>query len=85
MSSRAQHYREAERLLQETKDETCVWAQGVRERMLYTAAIHADLACVPLSVYNEYLDLQYTEVLREDVVNTPPPDSRDWLKDDEAD
>jgi len=41
MSSRAEHYREAERLLADTLDPTCVWEAGARERMIAAAHVRA--------------------------------------------
>ena len=85
MSSRAQHYRQAERILADIADfdEKGVWAAGARERALNEAEIRAHLANVSDETYNEYLDLLSLEAMREEVAGTPPPDSRDWLKDDD--
>jgi hypothetical protein len=93
MSSRGQHFRQAERLLD---DVVVVRAQRADTNavhltsgtpdpaeLLNEAQVHAMLALVGSAAYEEYLDLVHTERLREDVVNAPPPDTRDWLKDDE--
>jgi len=80
MSSRGQHYRQAERLLEQAQEAT---SGPMMDELLTEAKIHAQLASVSTSVYQEYLDLGYTEALRDEVVATPPPDSRDWLKDDD--
>jgi hypothetical protein len=80
MSSRAEHYREAERLLADTLDPTCVWEAGARERMIAAAHVRAQLSCMSDESYNDYLDLISSEHLREEVVHMPGQDSRDWLK-----
>ena len=51
MRDRADHYAEADRLLEEVKDNKVIWAGGARERMLSAAIVHAVLACAPNEVY----------------------------------
>ena len=50
MRTRSDHYAEADRLLEEVRDQTCVWAQGARERMLTAAIAHALLATASTEV-----------------------------------
>jgi len=83
MSSRAEHYREAERLIADSHDQSCVWEPGARERMLKEAEIRATLANTSDDAYNEYLDLLSMESLREEVAKQPGPESRGWLMGDE--
>ena len=93
MSSRAQHYRQAERLLEQaqqieeaTTDALANGATVEREGtpiLLAAAQIHADLANVGDAAYSEYLDLLSAEQLREEVVGTPAEDSRQWLIEDD--
>ena len=88
MSSRGQHFREAERLLADLPELGPKPSQLDLERRILAvgeARAHAQLAAVPNEVFNEYLDLTYTEHLRDEVVGTPPPGTRDWLKDDDQD
>ena len=48
MSHRSDHYAEADRLLEEVKDQSCVWADGSRELILMAAIAHALLGLCPL-------------------------------------
>ena len=80
MSSRAQHYREAERLLSESEDPT--WANtptpwSPRPR---SAPPWPPSATTPTT---STWTLRSLEETREEVAGTPSPESRDWLKDDD--
>ena len=50
MRGREDHYAEADRLLEEVKDQSCVWADGSRELILMAAIAHALLATAPSEV-----------------------------------
>ena len=91
MSSRAQHFREAERLLDEAQEHrdhirSTFDAPGMTAStgviiasLVATAQVHATLASIGDGAFDEYLDLTSVERLREEVANTPDADSRDWL------
>ena len=80
MSSRAQHYREAERLLSESEEPNL---GEYADSLVAKAQVRATLATISDDAYNEYLDLRSLEETREEVAGTPSPESRDWLKDDD--
>jgi len=86
MSNRGQHFRQAERLLDDLPElPPKPSPMDIERRILAVgeARAHAQLASVSNEVFNEYLDLTYTEHLRDEVVGTPAADTRDWLKDDD--
>lgn len=64
MSSRAQHYRQAERILADIADfdEKGVWAARARERALKESEIRAHLANVGDETYNEALEARAMEL-----------------------
>ena len=85
MSSRAQHYREAERLLEALPPDKRGDTLAIKARVLTLeeAQVHAMLATVHDDAYSEYLDLKSMEEMRERVAGMPDATSRDWLKDDD--
>ena len=88
MSSRAQHYREAERILADLPELGLKPDRlGIERRILAVgeARAHAQLATMGDAAYSEYLDLRNTERLRESVASTPQAESRQWLIADEDD
>jgi len=80
MTSRAQHYREAERLLSESEDPT---RANTPTPWSPKAQVRATLVTISDDAYNEYLDPRSLEETREEVAGTPSPKSRDWLTDDD--
>ncbi len=81
MTSRAQHYREAERLLYESEAPNL---GEYADSRVAKAQVRATLATISDDAYNEYLDLRsLEEETREEMAGTPSPESRDWLKDDD--
>lgn len=78
MSSRGQHFREAERIL---ADHSAL----EDEFPLTIAAIHAQLATMGDTAYREYLDLLSMEHAREEVAATPEPISREWIFEEDED
>ena len=69
MSSRAQHYREAERLLEALPPDKRADTLAMKARVLTLeeVQVHAMLATVHDDAYSAYLDLKSTEEMRERV------------------
>ena len=86
MSSRAQHYREAERLLEALPPDKRADTLAMKARVLTLeeVQVHAMLATVHDDAYSAYLDLKSTEECVRGWAGMPDATSRDWLKDDEG-
>jgi len=69
MSSRAQHYREAERLLEALPPDKRADTLAMKARVLTLeeVQVHAMLATVHDDAYSAYVDLKSTEEMRERV------------------
>ena len=82
MSSRAQHYREAERLLEALPADKRGRHAGDEGSGADAeeVQVHAMLATVHDDAYSEYVDLKSMEEMRERVAGMPDARSRDWLK-----